>query len=195
MKKRLAAWLLILCCCLGGCASLPPESAADGNAWDDAWVTVGNIVGVDTPEAMTPQENNDALSANGMFYATWSIGDAVPYTNEDGEDAQVYDAQVYLLLAGYDAADKAEDRSDEWLSMASGQYAVEDTFAQTCNGQDFTVITYTYTSATNPYARGASAFGVYRNYAVSAEIACREGFEGDARAILTDFLERCHYAV
>ena len=41
--------------------------------------------------------------------------------------------------------------------MASSQYAIEGTSAETYNGQEFTVITYTYESDTNPYARGASA--------------------------------------
>ena len=78
--------------------------------------------------------------------------------------------------------------------MASSQYAIEGTSTETCNGQEFTVITYTYESDTNPYARGASAFGVYRNYAISVELSCQEGFDGNAPDILANFLEHCHYA-
>ena len=71
-------------------------------------MSVGNVIGIDTPEGLTPRENNDALTANGMYYATWSIGEAEPYTNEDGDEAQLYDAQVYVLLAGYNKAEKAK---------------------------------------------------------------------------------------
>ena len=192
--KKLVFVALALVLCLTGCGQVPPALAADGAAWNEAWVTVGNVVGVDTPEAMTPRENSDALAASGMYYATWSIGEAEPYTNEDGEDAQLYDAQVYLLLAGYTAAEKAEEKAAEWMAMANDRYAVEETQAITCNGQDFTVLTYTFASETNPYAKGASAFGVYRNYAVSVELSCQADFSGDPLEILTDFLNRCHYS-
>ena len=195
MKRQWRAALCLLgLLCLTGCGAAAPETAADGSAWNEDWVTVGNVVGVETPEGMTLLENNDALSAKGMYYAAWSLGEAEEVLNEDGETAQVYDAQVYLLLAGYDSTAKAEEAAAEWLEMAAEQYAVESTDSETHNGQEFTVVTYTYTSETNPYARGASAFGVYGNYAVSVELSCREDFDGNALEILADFLDHCHYA-
>ena len=194
-KSRVILLSTILCVCLVGCAQLPaPEQAADGASWSGGWVTVGNVIGVDTPEGLTPQENNTALDVKGMYYATWSLGDETAYVNADGDDAKVYDAQFYLLLAGYDAAEKAEAALAEWQSMAMSQYAVEGTADAVYNGQPFTVITYTYSSETNPYQRGASAFGIYRNYAVNVEISCLEDFDGDAQTLLADFLEHCHYA-
>lgn len=194
MRNRiLIICLLAICVTLAGCSQLPPEQAADGLAWDESWVTVGSVLGVDTPEGWTPRENNDALAANGMYYATWSAGEAVPYVNEDGEDAELYDAQVYVLLAGYDAAEKAGEAMEKWLAMAESQYAVTGTYTGDYNGQTFTVLTYTYDSESNPYARGASAFGVYRNYAVSVELSCRDGFAGDERELLEAFLQNCHY--
>lgn len=197
MKKASAILLIgVLCLGLAGCAAAPPpEKAADGLGWDESWVTVGNVVGVDAPEGMEHRENNEALAANGMYYATWSIGEGEPYTNEDGEEAQLYDAQVYLLLGGYQSANEAEDALTQWKDMASQQYAIESTAEETHNGVDFTAITYTFESEANPYARGASAFGVYRNYAVSAELACRQDFDGDAAGLLGRFLDNCHYAM
>lgn len=192
--KKLFLVLLALCLCLTGCAPALPTRAADGAAWSEGWVTVGNVVGVDTPEVMTARENADALAASGMYYATWSIGEPEPYVNEDGEDAEIYDVQVYLLLAGYNAAEKADKAAQEWLDMADELYQVESTQAVTCNGQDFTAVTYSFASETNPYARGASAFGVYRNFAISVEVSCRENFSGDPLELLTDFLNRCHYS-
>lgn len=195
MKKQ--GWMILCLCgllCLTGCGTPASNTAADGSTWEENWVTVGNVIGVETPKGMTFQENSDALSAKGMYYAAWSVGDASPIVNEDGEDAQIYDAQVYLLLAGYDDTSKAEETAKEWLDMAAGQYAVETTASETYAGQTFTVITYTYTSETNPYARGASAFGTYGNFAVNVELSCQEGFDGSAPEILADFLEHCHYA-
>lgn len=193
--RRLALILAVFCLSLSGCGQPVPARAADGLSWSGEWISVGNVLGVDTPDGLEPRENNDALSANGMYYATWSIGAAQPYTNEDGNEAELYDAQLYLLLAGYSAAEKAEAAAAEWLEMAGEKYSVEETASATYNGQTFTVITYTFQSETNPYAYGVSAFGVYRNYAVSAELSCRESFSGDAGAVLAEFLENCHYAV
>ena len=52
MKKiAVIALSFLLTFCFAGCAQLPaPEQAADGASWSDGWVTVGNVVGVDTPE-------------------------------------------------------------------------------------------------------------------------------------------------
>lgn len=197
MKKiAVIALSFLLPLCFAGCAQPPaPEQAADGAAWSGGWVTVGNVIGVDTPEGLTPRENNTALDIKGMYYATWSVGEETAYVNDSGDDAKVYDAQFYLLLAGYDAAAKAEVALAEWQSLAVSQYAVEETSEAVYNGQPFTVITYTYNAETNPYQRGASAFGIYRNYAVNVEISCLENFDGNAQEILADFLENCHYAV
>ncbi len=196
MRKLTAGALAVLIlCCLTGCEQLVPEKAADGAPWSDDWVTVGNVVGAEAPPWLELRENIDVLSAKGMYYATWSSGEAVPYTNADDKEVELYDAQVYLLLAGYDSADKAEASAADWLNMASAQYDVADTFTESHNGQEFTVITYTFDSETNPFARGASAFGVYRNYAVSVEISCREGFDRDELEGLREFLDHCHYAV
>ena len=193
MKKSLLVLLLAVCVCLAGCTQVP-TAAADGTAWSDDWITVGGIVGVDTPAGISPRENSDALAVNGMYYATWSIGEPEPYTNEDGDEAQLYDAQIYLLLAGYNAAEKAEESAAQWQAMANERYAVDQAQSAVCNGQEFSVLTYTFDSETNPYARGASAFGVYGNYAVSVELSCRETFNGDPLEVLTDFLEHCHYS-
>ena len=46
----------------------------------------------------------------------------------------------------------------------------------------------------SPYARGASAFGVYRNYAVSVELICQQNFNRDTGQLLGQFLDHCHYA-
>lgn len=193
MKKGIGVLLAALCLCLAGCTPLPPEKAADGGGWDENWVTVGGVLGVDTPEGLTPRENNEALSANGMFYATWSMGEGEPYTNEDGDEATLYDVQIYVLLAGYDSAEKAGDNLDEWIGLAESHYTVDSRTQQTCNGQPFTVLGYTYGSDANPYDRGVSAYGVYGNFAISVELSCREGFTGDEAELLAEFLEHCHY--
>ena len=105
--KRWILMLAALCLCLTGCGQPLPERAADGSPWSEDWVSVGGVLGVDTPEELTLRENNDALAVKGMYYAAWSMGKAQPYTNEDGDEAELYDARIDLLLAGYDAGEKA----------------------------------------------------------------------------------------
>ncbi len=143
--KRTALWLFAAALCLGlaGCGAPPaPERAADGLDWDADWVTVGGVVGVDTPEGITPRENNEALAADGMYYATWSIGEGEPYTNEDGDEATLYGAQIYLLLGGYKSEEEARDTLSQWQEMAKAQYAVDETSEKTHNGRDYHIITY-----------------------------------------------------
>ena len=196
MKKRMMLWLAgVLCLGLAGCAAgSPPEQAADGSSWDESWVTVGGVIGVDTPEGMDLRDNNEALAGSGMYYAAWSIGDSEPYINEDGEDVELYDAQVYLLLSGGKSPQDAENTLAQWVELAQRQYSVSQTAEESHNGQDVTVLTYFFDSETNPYARGVSAFGICRDYAVSVELTCQEGFGEDASQLLARFLDHCHYA-
>jgi len=82
--------------------------------------------------------------------------------------------------------EKAEEAREEWLSLAGEQYQIDSEETVSYNGQEFTVITYRLTSG--PYASGASAFGIYGNYAIGAEFSCQDGFEGEPLDYLSDFL-------
>jgi len=192
--KKLAAVLTAVCLTLGGCAANPPEKAADGSDWQEEWVTVGGVMGIDSPEGMSLQDNNDTLAADGMYYASWTMGNPIPSTNAEGEEIQLYDAQIYLLLAGYPTESAAQSAVEEWLSMAEERYLVDSTKNQDYNGGNFTVMDYSFLSETNPYPRGASAFGIYGNYAITVELSCGEGFQKDALDCLENFLENCHYS-
>ena len=177
--------------CLTDCGAKTPAMAADGTPWSEDWTMIGQKLGVEDPgHGFTIR---DIKGAKKMYFTSWSIGDAQPYVSAEGEETNVYDAQLVFLLV--DSAESAQANVDEWLAMARDAYSVTDTTQHICNGQEFTVLTYTISSDTNPYARGASAFTVFDNCAVSAEFACQDAFEEDAEEILTDFLEHCHYAV
>ncbi len=197
MKKRIIfLFMLVACLLLAACGEAPlPEKAADGKDWDEGWITIGDILGVDTPKELTFRDKKDALSGNGMYYATWSIGEEASYldkTEDKEQEITVYDAQLFLLLGGSSSVEKAEEAREEWLSLAGEQYQIDSEETVSYNGQEFTVITYRLTSG--PYARGASAFGIYGNYAIGAEFSCQYGFEGEPLDYLSDFLEHCHYS-
>ena len=198
LRRAAAAALgLLLCVCLAGCSESGtplPEQAADGSAWSKDWVTLGGFVGVDTPEGLTLLENLDALGDTGMYYASWIAGEGTPYVNSEGNDTRVYDLQICFLLSGQDSEEKAAESLADWRDMAVSQYDVDESWEETYNGQNFFVMTCTYPEGTNPYERGASAFGVHGTCAAVVEISCREGYNGDLVGILTGFLNQCHWA-
>lgn len=193
MKK---VFLLIMTCtmlaCLAGCGAKKPAMAADGTPWSKDWITIGSALGVEKPgHGMTLR---DTKGARDMFYTSWSIGESQPYVTASGEETNLYDAQMVLLLMVSDTEEDAQISVDEWLDLAADNYAVTDTIQQTYNGQDFTVLTYTFPSGTSSFARGVSAFTVVGTQAISVEFACQDTYEGDAGEIVTDFLNHCHYA-
>ena len=187
MKKTiLCIALSIILVCLSGCKAKGPTVAADGTPWSKDWTMVGSKVGVEDPGA--DFTIRDVKGAKGMFFTSWSMGEA------QDEKPGVYEAQIVLLLQEASSAESAQASVDEWLTLAGENYLVTDTAQQICNGQTFTVLTYNFPSDASSYARGASAFAVYGNCAISAEFACQDAFDGDAAEILTNFLEHCHYA-
>ena len=197
MKKSIASLLAaLLCLGLAACGETPPpEKAADGADWSEDWVTISDIMGIDAPAEFTLRDNKDALAGSGMYYATWSIGEEASYidkTEEEENEVTIYDAQLFLLLGGSSSVEKAEETEEEWLALADEHYQIDSKETCAYNGQEFTIITYRFSSG--PYAKGASAFGIYGNYAVSAEFSCQDGFEGEPLDYLSDFLKHCHYS-
>lgn len=193
--KQFICCLVALCLLLVGCAQSAPEQAADGAAWDESWTTLGGVLGVEAPgHDLTLQDNKDALSIAGMYLASWTIGEGAPYTNEDGDEVVLYPAQLDVLVYGRKDSAAARQAAEDWTARQAKTYDVTDSGQQTCNGQDYAVFAYTCKSDSNPYARGVSAFGTYKNCAVSVELNCLDSFTEDERTILTDFLNGCHYA-
>lgn len=203
MKKKTTIILLIVLCLVAGviaaiclkAGSDLPSAAADGGAWDESWEMLGPVLGVEEPgNGFAMQDNSAVLTADDIFYASWTAGEAVPYTNEDGDEVQVYDAQLYMLAVGCADAENAQKAVSEWTARENDTYTVRDTGAETYNGQPYDLLYYDCGSSTNPYERGVTAFTVYGNYALSAELTCRDTFGGDEAAILADVLTRCHYS-
>ena len=193
MKKAIR--FIMLCtmlACLSGCGSKMPAMAADGTRWDKDWITLGGVLGVEKPGYELTLRDDKA--AKNMCYTAWSIGDAQPYVNAAGEETNLYDAQMVLLLMASDTVEEAQMSVDEWLDLAANNYTVTETAQRTYNNQEFTVLTYTFPPDASSYAHGVSAFAVFDTWAISAEFVCQDAFEENAQAILSDFLAHCHYA-
>jgi len=195
MKNKLfhASMLALCVLVLAGC-SVAPSQAADGSSWSEEWITLGPVLGVEPPEHdLVLLDNNAALTADDMYYAAWTIGSPSDYTNADGQEVELYEAQLDVLVCGYADAEHAREAVEEWQARQDEVYSDAVRREETHNGQAYTVAAYTCGSETNPYSRGVSAFGVCGNYAVSAELNCRDAFDGDEAEILADFLDGCHY--
>lgn len=165
------------------------------NTWDTSdYIKIGDVLTVQKSDSrLALLDNKDALASDGLFYCAWTIGSSEPYENSEGDTVDLYDAQLYLLLGEFVSSQKAQENMDDWLSSAKMNYELVKEEEITCNGQTYTLITYSYINKSNPYARGASAFGVYEDNAVCIELACRDNFTDDLENILTDFLENITY--
>ena len=194
---KYGATLLLMTGLLGlnGCSRYP-EQANDGTPWDPNWTMLGSVLGVEEPgNGFSLLNNYSVLTGEDIYYAAWVAGEPTGYTNEDGEDVEVYDAQLYLLAVGCADETYARKNQEEWITRQQETYTVTETWNETCNGQEYTLLAYECGSETNPYSMGVSAFAICGTYAVSAELACRQDFTGQEREILLQFLDGCHYSL
>lgn len=193
-QNQIKTALLISCLFLliTGCSSTS-KTAGEGAARQDGYTAIGQIMTVHAPKEFTLLDNKDVLSADGLYYATWVIGNSIPYENSDGDTVDLYDAQLYLLASETKDEKDAEKNRQAWLASAEDNYSIHTTDAITCSGQSYTVISYDCVSEDSPYEHGVSALGVHDNNAVCAELTCTKDFEGDLTTLLTDFLDNCQY--
>ena len=188
MKKALFS-ALFAALLLTGCA----KGTVDPG-FDETWTNVGNLIGVEPMEGFTPSENMDALGPNGLYYASFVSGEGTTITNADDEEATVYDAQVYLLIEQCRDAGTAGSEVGKWLALEKTSYGTGEEQEKTIAGQSFRILPLTSAAEGNPYTHGAAAFGSRGDMAVSVELLCRDGFEGDPEEVLTAFLAGLHYA-
>lgn len=180
---------------LTGCAALPSGlENGTGTVEDSEYVTIGRHLTVhNTDSRLTLLDHKDTLASDGLYYASWTAGSPEEYENSDGDTVDLYDAQLYLLLAECKTVEAAEDNRKSWLESGRTNYEVTDEKTISCNGQSYTLLTYRFTNEENPYSHGVSAFGVFENCAVCAELTCQETYDENPEEILTAFLEGCSY--
>lgn len=194
MKKAAILCTLMLCLMLSACGAKLPEKTVDGGAWDKGWTTIGSVLGVEPMDGWTVQRNEDVLAAEGTFYASWTKGEAISYTNENGDKVTTYDAQIHLVVMELETAADAEQTAAQWQSLAAERYtSLEQSTAQYA-GQPFEIAVFSFPQGSGPASKGASATGIRGNLAIQVDVVTLEDFSQEPLEVLADFLEHCHYA-
>ena len=201
-SKDSMKWKILICIAMVALFSLagyyyillPVEEKQEDTWADSGYLKVGqNLVIQNADNRLSLLDSKDVLSANGLYYAAWTMGGSEPYENSEGAAVDLYDAQLYLVLGEHKSSEEANKDMIKWLDAAKGNYEVVAEEEISCNGQSYRLLTYNCVNENNPYERGISAFGVYDNTAVCIELTCREGFEEELETILIPFLENCSY--
>ena len=191
--KRVVSLALLAVLLLTGCAARTgPTNEELG--WDADWERVGPLLGVEPMDGFALDENKDVMGIYGLYYATWTAGEAQDYTNADGDEAKLYDAQIYVLLQQSGSADEAHSSVEDWMARERESYEAGEALAGTYAGQDFELLPLLRGAGDNPYTHGAAAFGMRGEWAVCVELLCRDSFEREPQSCLTEFLSGLHYS-
>lgn len=179
--KRTMVLLLLAALLLTGCAPDPhPE-------WDSL-VRADNLLAAQTPEGFTLNESKGALSLNGVYYFTWSKGDGTKVTNAQGDEATVYDCQIYLLAAQCADLETAKKHIAEWSAREETNYEMTQAETVEVGRTSYDCMLLSPKKDGSPFTAGAAAFAATDTAAVSVEIFSANGFEGDLSEILRTFL-------
>ena len=196
-RKRGSMLLLALLSVLllTGCSESYPSTSQDGTAWNEEWTMLGAVLGVEDPGYnFTLEQNPVVLTGDDTFYATWVTGESTEYVNDEEDTVDLYPAEIYALLYGCTEESYADAAIEEWTAKEAETYEITETSEITCNGQTYTLLSYTVDKEDNPYNRGIVAFTRYETYAITVEMSCTASYTEDASEVLVDFLNRCHYS-
>lgn len=189
MKRRIGILLLIFLL-LTACAK---EPAVDAHPeWNAYPIRFGEVLAAETVEGFELNESNDVMSIAGLWYATWTTGEAEQIENAQGKQATVYDAQIYLLLKEGQTEKGAENDVADWIERESSAYETSES-AAAVNGHEYRILHLSKSGEDNPYRHGTAAFLLVGANAVTVEVLAKEGYSGDTEAILLDFLEHLHF--
>lgn len=189
MKKRLFCWILAAALLLTGCGA-QQELPSD---WEESWTVVCPMLAVEPLEGFSLHESNDALYLNGIYYATWAAGEPRLHTNEEGEEAEVFDAQIYVIVQEYRSADSATDGIAQWIAREKQTFDAGEETQVTRAGQAYTILPLLRGSESSPYSHGAAAFAVRGSWAVCVELLGADNYEADVTQILETFLNGFHF--
>ncbi|MCM1264079.1 MAG: hypothetical protein NC313_15310, partial [Butyrivibrio sp.] len=73
---------------LSGCASTSSDVKNNqADAWNEyGYINIGGVLTANKSDSrLTLLDNKDTLASDGLFYCSWTIGDAIPYENSEGD--------------------------------------------------------------------------------------------------------------
>ena len=174
-----------------GCGPSAPEREG---ANSDGSVSMGKKLIAEGPaDGFRFYEKSDALAADGTFYSTFVTGDAQPYVNEEGKDAELFESQIYLLSYEGISGEDAQKKAAAWLAAAKELYQVTDTKDMQVGDTSYTVVSYLTKSENSPYSGGCAAFASKDSCAVYADLVFTDSWGGSAEESLLSQLEKIRF--
>lgn len=190
MRFSILLLTVILALLLAGCGKKEEDRHPD---WPGEWFRIHPDLGVETPENFSLNESNDLMSVSGLYYATWTTGEGREIKNPQGQDATVYDAQLYVLLKECNTDKNANTDIADWMAREAQSYEAGQELRLKAAGQTWRVMPLLAAKSENPYHHGTAAFAVRDGNAICVELFCTEAWAGDPEAVLEAFLEGFHY--
>lgn len=189
MKLKILSLILTVSLLLCGCGSesLPAD-------WDKSWTVISPFLAAEPMEGFTFGESDDILGLSGVYYATWTNGDARPFTNADGEETVIFNSQIYVVAQECRTEADAQQNIAAWKAREKQNYQVLEEFGITLNDRDYMILTMISGSEGNPYGFGCAAFTVSGTNAVCIELVCSDTFTGEPQLVLEEFLSGLHFS-
>ena len=189
--KRIMTLTLLLAAALAltGCAAREPDAViAPG------FVRISDGLTAETPSGFHLSESNDLMSLSGLYYAAWAAGEGKTITNAQGQEANAYDAQIFVLVKLHSTAAEAEADIADWMEREMQAYQIGAEKALTAGDQAFRVLPLMEAAEGNPYRRGLAAFAIRGADTLTVELLCADAWTGNPDAALQAFLEGFHYS-
>lgn len=189
MKRIALALILALALVLAGCGSDTPQTN-----WDENLTIIAPFLAAEPMEGFAFGESDDIFGISGVYYAAWTNGEARSFTNAEGEDTVIFDAQIYAVAQECRTEEEAQQNITAWKAREKQNYQVSEELGITLNNRSYTMLTMASGNEGNPYGSGAAAFTVSGTNAICVELVCSDGFAENPRAVLEVFLNGLHFS-
>ena len=189
MKRIALALILALVLVLAGCGSDTSQTN-----WDENLTIIAPFLAAEPMEGFTFGESDDIFGISGVYYAAWTNGEARSFTNAEGEDTVIFDAQIYVVAQECRTEEEAQQNITAWKAREKQNYQVSEELGITLNNRSYTMLTMASGNEGNPYGSGAAAFTVSGTNAICVELVCSDGFVENPRAVLEAFLNGLHFS-
>ncbi len=189
MKRKLISLIIVISLMLCGCGS-----EANQTNWDESWTVIAPFLAAEPMEGFAFGESDDIFGISGVYYAAWTNGDARSFTNSEGEDTVIFDAQIYVVAQECRTEEEAQQNISAWKAREKQNYQASEEFGITVNDRDYIMMNMVSGNEGNPYGSGTAAFTASGTNAICVELVCSDTFAGDPRSLMEEFLGGLHFS-